>query len=196
MTAVPALGRSDLEAAQRLLDSAIQHVLKHGYEDAASLRAMAKQLGTSHRMLIYYFESAEGFWMALLARLRHTHLQKLAHQSASRQLSSLEEVWDDLSAPEHLPVFRLMFQIYGKALGDPQRYQHFLQQVVGAWIEGLTQSLIAQFGWSPAQARLQARLRLAVTRGLLLDLLTTDDRAGTTQAMALFARSMAPTPHP
>lgn len=180
--------RSELEEAQRLLDGAIAHVLAHGYQDV-SLRAMAEQLGTSHRMLSYYFGSADGFWQAFLARLRRTQLDKMARGSVQKQMPSMEEVWADLTSPELLPLFRLMFQIYGKALGAPDRHQVFLQQVVGQWLDTLTQSLIAQLDLPPAQARAQARLRLAVMRGLLLDVLTTGDLKGTTQALRLFARS-------
>ncbi|MGH6646839.1 TetR/AcrR family transcriptional regulator [Aquabacterium sp.] len=189
MTDSPAHNRSDLDEAQRLLDGAIAHVLQHGYQDV-SLRAMAEQLGTSHRMLIYYFGSADGFWQALLARLRRTQIDKLAQKSLQKQMPSIEEVWADLTSPPRLPLFRLMFQIYGKALGEPDRHQVFLRQVVGQWLESLTQSLIAQHELPPAQARAQARLRLAVMRGLLLDLLTTGDLKGTTQALRLFARSV------
>ena len=43
-------------------------------------------------------------------------------------------------------------------------------------------------GIGEADARAAARLGLAVTRGLLLDLLASGDTAGTTQAFALFIR--------
>jgi len=49
-----------------------------------------------------------------------------------------------------------------------------------------------QLRLSPARARLHARLSLAVMRGLLLDLLTTGDREGTTAALRHFARNMPP----
>ncbi len=46
-------------------------------------------------------------------------------------------------------------------------------------------------GIPPAVARVHARLGLAVTRGLLLDLLATGDRAGTDAALEVFARRYA-----
>lgn len=181
--------RSELEEAQRLLAAALKHVLQHGYQEL-SLRAMAEQLKTSHRMLIYYFGSADGFWEALLRHLRRTRIKELARQSARRQMPSIEAVWAELSSPQHLAMFRLMFQIYGKALGQPDRYQDFLRQVVDEWLHTLTEDLIAHHDWPRDHARLQARLRLAVIRGLMLDLLTTGDHEGATQAVALFAERM------
>ena len=181
--------RSDLEEAQRLLGAALAHVLQHGYQDQ-SLRAMAEALNTSHRMLIYYFGSAEGFWEALQRYSRRIRLNQMAQQSAQKQMPSMQAAWADLSSPSNLPLFRLMFQIYGKALGQPARYQDFLQEVVDDWLDTLTQDLIAQFGWPHEQARVQARLRLAVIRGLALDLLTTGDHEGTRQALLLFTQFM------
>lgn len=183
----PPPNRSDLEEAQRLLDGAITHLLVHGYQDV-SLRAMAEQLGTSHRMLIYYFGSADGFWQALLARLRQTRINELSQRSGRAQKPTIKGTWAELSSPKSLALFRLMFQIYGKALGEPDQHRAFLQQVVGQWLDSLTQGLIVQHGVPPAQAPAQARLILAVMRGLLLDLLTTGDHQGVTQALALFAR--------
>lgn len=191
MSEAPPNSRSDLDEAQRLLDAALPHLLEHGYQDQ-SLRAIAEQLGTSHRMLIYYFGSADGFWEAVLTRLRSTRISVLATQSAERRLPTLQEVWADLSSPQHLPLFRLMFQIYGKALAKPDRHRDFLRQVVDAWLDGLTRDLQAQHGWTQEQARPQARLHLAVMRGLMLDLLTTGDHRGTTEALALFARNVDP----
>lgn len=191
MSNAPPAGRSELEEAQRLLDHALPYVLEHGYQDL-SLRAIAEQLSTSHRMLIYYFGSAEGFWEAVLARLRRTRMDTLARQAARGKLPTLQEVWSDLTTPQQLSWFRLMFQIYGKALGKPDRHQAFLQQVVDLWLDSLTQDMSAQYGWPPERARLQARLHLAVIRGLMLDLLTTGDLQSTTQALALFARSVEP----
>ena len=191
MNKVPPTGRSELEEAQRLVDAALPYVLKHGYRDL-SLRAIAEQLSTSHRMLIYYFGSADGFWEAVLARLRGHRIESLSQQAAEQKVPSLEEVWTQLTTPQQLSWFRLMFQIYGKALGKPDRHQEFLRQVVDVWLDSLTMGLSAEYGWPHEKARLHARLHLAVIRGLMLDLLTTGDLQGTTQALALFARSIEP----
>ena len=45
---------------------------------------------------------------------------------------------------------------------------------------------------SPRRARAAARLGVAMTRGLLLDLLATEDRAGVDDAMELFIELSAP----
>jgi hypothetical protein len=47
-------------------------------------------------------------------------------------------------------------------------------------------AIYVQRGMSPRRARAAARLGVATTRGLLLDLLATEDRAGVDDAMELF----------
>jgi AcrR family transcriptional regulator len=174
-------------ARERLLDRAVRHALASGLGDT-SLRAIATELGTSHRMLIYHFGSAEGFWDALLDRLRLQDLGQLARATAPGRLPTLEQIWEQLSAPRHLPHVRLLFQIYGRALQDRERFASFRRQVVGGWIDTIAAALQRHYGMSPAHARREARLNLAVMRGLLLDLLTTGDRKGTTAALHEYAR--------
>ncbi|RZI84906.1 MAG: TetR/AcrR family transcriptional regulator [Rubrivivax sp.] len=182
--------RSQLDQAQRLLDAAVEHFLAHGFSDG-SLRSMAEHLNTSHRMLSYYFGSSEGFWDALLSRLRKMDQAALARSAAQGVMPSLAEAWADVSAEGKRPFFRLMFGVYGKALADPARFQGFLDQVVGSWIDVISEGLVQQHGLPKAEARIEARLQLATLRGLLLDLLTTHDHAGTTAALNLFARRMS-----
>lgn len=176
----------------RLLTQAAQYVLKHGYQ-SISFRAMAAQLGTSHRMLSYYFDTAEAFWEALLSRLRsQQQVGLLAPVDQRAGFPSIEDVWKSLTTDEQLSIFRITFQLYGKALAEPQRYQAFLDDVVNTWIDRIAAGLVHHEGLLPQAARIEARLRLAVIRGLILDLLTTNDLQGTTQAVQKFAALIAP----
>jgi AcrR family transcriptional regulator len=172
-----------------LLDRAVEHVSAHGLGDS-SLRAIAAQLGTSHRMLIYHFGSAERFWDAVMARTRKRDRRALSEAAASGEVPLLEATWASLSSARNLPFARLMFETYGRALRDRKRFQPFLSQVVDGWIESVSDALEQQFRVGPQRARVEARLRLAVLRGLLLDLLTTGDREGTTEALESFAKRM------
>src|SRR5205823_2488094 len=52
------------EARAKLLDAAIERIAHHGGADR-SLRSLAADLGTSHRMLIYHFGSKEGLLTAV-----------------------------------------------------------------------------------------------------------------------------------
>lgn len=181
--------RAHSDQATTLLDHAIAHVLAHGYSDQ-SLRSMAASLGTSHRMLSYYFGDVDGFWEAVVVHLRDTdqHRQAGMAQGQSFTVPPIEEVWRHFTSPSYLPVFQLMLEIYVKALRDRQRFGDFLAHAVDGWIDRVAQALRIQHGLSKAKARTRARLELAIVRGLLLDLLTTGDKVGTTQAIRHYAQ--------
>jgi AcrR family transcriptional regulator len=192
MPAHPKDASSYEQEKDRLLALAVAHVLQHGYQ-TTSFRTMAEQLGTSHRMLSYYFGSAEAFWEALLIRLRSEQQRRLLGSAdQSRRFPTIEEVWSHLTAEASLSVFRIMFQVYGRALAEPEKYQSFLDDVVDSWIDRIAAGLVHHEGMTPQAARVQARLRLAVIRGLMLDLLTTHDLKGTTKALRQFAQLIAP----
>lgn len=188
----PAIDRSATEQAIQLLDAATDHVLAHGLGDL-SLRGVAEALGTSHRMLIYYFGSGDGFWQALLHRIRHAEqaARERAEPAASDPRAAMEAAWERYSAPAYLPIMQLMFEIYGRAIRDRERFSGFLEDVVGSWTTMLAARMQSELGLSAAEARLRARVELATVRGLLLDLVTTGDRKGTTAALKYFAAMMA-----
>jgi AcrR family transcriptional regulator len=180
-------GRKKVKVAARgaLLDRAVEHVSRRGLADA-SLRSIAEVLGTSHRMLIYHFGSAEEFWTAVIGGLRFRERDALRASAASGRMPALRETWTSLSAPRSLPRMQLLFETYGRALADRARHKAFLSEVVDVWLDTVGDTLHAQTRATKAHARMQARLRLAVLRGLCLDLLTTGDRAGTTEALKWF----------
>ena len=99
-------------------------------------------------------------------------------------------MWEHLSDPALWPNERLFFEMYGHALqARAPGSADFLRDIVESWLEPIAMIRVAQ-GMAPDAARVQARLDLAMTRGLLLDLLATGDRAGTAaaveQAIALY----------
>jgi AcrR family transcriptional regulator len=175
----------NVAARDALLERAVEHVSRHGLADA-SLRSIAGALGTSHRMLIYHFGSAEAFWTAVIGGLRFRERDALRASAAGGRMPPLRATWASLSAPKSLPRMQLLFETYGRALADRARYKGFLSEVVDVWLDTVGDALATQSRVTKAHARLQARLRLAVLRGLSLDLLTTGDRAGTTAALKWF----------
>jgi hypothetical protein len=58
-----------------------------------------------------------------------------------------------------------------------------LDGIIDSWLDAITDIYVGQ-GLDPDTARARGRLSIAVTRGLLLDLLATGDRQGTDAAMA------------
>jgi len=171
-------------AKERLLRAAMDYVAAHGVTDL-SLRGLAAGIGTSHRMLIYHFGSKENLLIAVVHAVEAEQRARLAEidtSPASTPGETINRMWKHISDPALWPNERLFFEMYGQALQGRPQTAEFLEGIVDAWLEPIA-AIRVQQGVAPGVARAQARVDLAVTRGMLLDLLATGDRAGVNAAM-------------
>lgn len=184
----PAADGRQLGARDRLLAAAVDHATEHGLSHL-SMRQLAEALGTSHRMLHYHFGSKEGLLTAVVEAFEEqerAYVAELARQArADTPASLLRSLWAQLADRAMWPRERLFFEVYGQALQGHTHSDRFLERLIAPWLEPAT-DIAVRAGTPPTEARAQARLNLAVTRGLLLDLLATHDRAGADEAMAQF----------
>lgn len=172
------------EARQRLLDSAIDYVAANGLTDL-SLRRLAAELGTSHRMLSHHFGSKEGLWVAIVREVERRQIPAMGALVMDPELSfedSMRAWWRHVSDPSMWPNERLFFEVYGQALHRRGPTGDLLDGIVESWVAPAAK-LGEEMGMTPHAARAAARLGVAVTRGLLLDLLATGDREGVDAAM-------------
>ncbi len=175
------------EARDRLLDAAVEYAAHHGIGDL-SLRQLAAALGTSHRMLVYHFGSKEGLLVAVVREVEARQRRFLADLDGS--LPPLElgrKLWERLADPAMWPYEKLFFEVYSQALRSRPHRAAMLDGVVESWVAPIA-DLNVRHGVAPDDARALARLGVAVTRGLLLDLLATGDREGVGEAMECFLR--------
>jgi AcrR family transcriptional regulator len=180
-------------ARERLLAAAMDHVAAHGVGNL-SLRGLAAALGTSHRMLIYHFGSREGLLIEVIrtveAQQRAALAQMLLDEDAPPH-ETMRRMWRRLADPALWPNERLFFEVYAQALQGSPHALPLLDGIVDLWVEPLTRIAVAQ-GRPEAEARAEARLGVAVTRGLLLDLLATGDREAVDAAMERYIEALAP----
>jgi AcrR family transcriptional regulator len=172
------------EARERLLAAVVAHAQAHGLGDL-SLRELAAAVGTSHRMLIYHFGSREGLMVAVVQAVEAAQRAFLAEFAADPTLTPVEvmrAMWRRLADPSLWPSERLFFEIYSQALQGRPGTVGLLDGIVDSWIEPMVE-LARQRGLDPEAARADARLGVAVSRGLLLDLLATGDRAAVDAAV-------------
>jgi AcrR family transcriptional regulator len=174
-------------ARDRLLDAAVEYVAANGIGDV-SLRRLAEALGTSHRMLIYHFGSREGLLVEVVRAVEERQREALA-ELEERPGATPEEVgqqmWERLADESLWPLERLFFELYGQALQGRPHAAPLLDGIVENWL-GPGTELAIRHGIAPEDAPADARLGLAVVRGLLLDLLATQDREGVDAAMARY----------
>jgi len=172
---------------ERLLDQAVDYVLSHGAGDL-TLRPLAKALRTNARMLIYHFGSREGLMREILARQRERGDARIQAWLQSGQKpwtlpQFLRWYWKRMSTPKVRPAISLIFELYTLALRNPRDYPGVLEDPLAHW-----QKLTEQAGIDSKAGTIEATLLLAVTRGLLLDLCATGDRARVGRAMNMFVQ--------
>ena len=178
----------DAPPRDRLIENAVR-LAAHGGISHLSLRQLAAELGTSHRMRIYHFGSRDGL-VAEIVRIveeqQRDALDFLLHNCAVDPHEQAALFWDHVvdAAGTFGPLF---FELTGQALQGRPHTTTLLDGLVDMWIDPLAALYIRQ-GIDPQQAPVQARLGLAAARGLLLDLLVTGDRAAVDAAMDLLGR--------
>ncbi len=166
------------QARDRLLAAAVDHALSAGIADL-SLRQLAAAIGTSHRMLIYHFGSREGLLVAVTRAVEERERQTLLGEGAEEV--DPKEKWRRLSSPDLWPQERLFFELYAYALRGRPGTEGFLAGIVESWVGPMADALI-EAGADRDTARADARLGVAVVRGLLLDLLATGERRAVDEA--------------
>ena len=177
---------------QRLLDAVVAHFTEEGLADQ-SLRRIAEAIGTSHRMLLYHFGSKDDLLLAVVREVEartQRRLQDLSEDVPGEADAVIRRMWAHLSDPALGDFERLFFALYGRALQGDESIRSLLDDDVAHWLDANV-ALTAPWGLPADVARTHARLGLAVTRGLLMDLLATGDRAGVESALELFAAGYA-----
>ncbi|HEX2516126.1 MAG TPA: TetR/AcrR family transcriptional regulator [Chloroflexota bacterium] len=173
---------------ERLLAAVMEYVVDRGV-GGFSLREVAQAIGTSHRMLIYHFGSREGLLVAGVQAVEAAQRAFLAELSADPQLPAGEIVrrmWRRLADPALGPSERLFFELYGQALQGRPGTTGLLDGIVDSWVEPVAADA-GRLGLAPEAVRADARLGVAVMRGLLLDLLATGERAAVDAALERYA---------
>lgn len=162
-----------------LLDACYRYVLQHGLI-GLSLRPLAATTGTSPRVLLYLFGSKDNLLRELLARARHEQIARVAAaldpDTCSGGLHALaDRLWTWLSAPAQRPMVRLTYEAFLLSLShDPGPWAGFAAESAHDWLELLCR---AQPDASRAEAEIEATRILALVRGLLLDLLASNEPA-------------------
>ena len=174
---------------RRLLDAVIEHFTAEGLADQ-SLRRIAEAIGSSHRMLLYHFGSKDGLLLEVVREVEartQMRLLALGEDAVGETDQLIRRMWAYLADPALGDFERLFFALYGRALQGDESVRPLLKDDIEHWLDANV-TLSTPLGMPEDVARIHARLGLAVTRGLLLDLLATGDRAGVEAALEVFAR--------
>lgn len=174
----------DLERRRELLHGLFDEFAANGIGDR-SLRDVAAAVGTSHRMLLHHFGSREDLLIAIVEEAERRQMA-LVPDLPQSPADGFAAMWADLRRPELRQLERLFFECYSRAAQGEKPFTRMVPGAVDGWLREV-ESAAAGVEYDGAMAR----LGLAVTRGLLLDLVATDDEAGVDAAAQAFITLLA-----
>jgi AcrR family transcriptional regulator len=167
------------DARQELLDRVMAEVLRGGITDR-SLREVATAIGSSHRMLLYHFGTRSDLVEAIVERVEADQRAVLidlarAHRDPADLVRAL---WEQLIRPDVLVFARLFFETVAFQATHPGP-----DRLTRPWLDA-TVPVVEQLGieFDPVDIR----LGVAVTRGLLVDVLVTGEVDAATASLERF----------
>ncbi len=168
----------DVERRRQLLDALIDTFADAGIGDR-SLREVAESVGTSHRMLLHHFKSRDELILNIVEVVERRQMDALPAAS-TEPADAFAAIWADLRRPELRPFERLFFECYARGAQGEEPFARMAPGAVDGWLAAVEKA--TEGTADPAFVR----LGLAVTRGLLLDLVATDDDEGVDAAAQAF----------
>ncbi|WP_326607859.1 TetR/AcrR family transcriptional regulator [Streptomyces sp. NBC_01799] len=164
-----------------LLRRVRSYVLRNGLA-SLSLRPLARELGTSDRMLIYYFGTKERMVAEALSlddrrpllSFRGVRNSADAPEDAAGLRCLLEELWEEFHSPDRQAVMPLQFELMTASVLHPDRYGPLMRDLIAEWTDLFT-PLFVRLGMSDERARNEATLVVDAILGLLYGSLADGD---------------------
>lgn len=179
----------DLSIKQQLVEKCLMVVLQHGMADI-SLRTLAAEVGTSARMLVYHFGSADALFVEMIKAF--SRQEKLGFQALLEEQKPGQTVgeffqrhWQLFLADRYKPIFTLFFELYVRSLRDQETYAFFFDDVLHEWLALMERTLRERYGVT-ADAPAWATLIVTTARGLLFDWLASGETERIRQAIGVF----------
>jgi AcrR family transcriptional regulator len=177
------------EARRReLLERVTEDLSVNGLVDF-SLRRAARAAGTTHKVLLYYFDGADDLLTQAIFQLRDRRTaQGLTAATTGPAGQSLADrvraVWPILVSEE----MRLLDQAIGLAMVDPERYGQLGWEASKQYMPPLMS--LCPDHWPDRRKLEVAEMILAGYRGFLLELRTSGDAAGVAAGFEALIRAL------
>ena len=134
---------------------------------ALTFGRIAKRLGISDRIVVYYFPTKQDLIGEVLFAVGAELQQALAPAISSAKADHLEfarAAWPTLARPEADSVFALFFEAGGLAAAGLEPYRELVPALVDAWISWASDFIAGP----PARRRMEAEAAIAILDGLLM----------------------------
>ncbi|WP_309500353.1 TetR family transcriptional regulator [Streptomyces shenzhenensis] len=169
------------EKRAELLKQVVHHLQHHGVAQM-SLSPLADSIGTTKRMLLYYFGSRENLLAQALAVSRpdaHAMFDDVSDTVGLREAA--HALWEAMTVGEQSGPIRMLLQLLSLAATDPEQYGEIAAETVEVMVGPIAAAYV-RLGHSPQQAQAGATLLVSGLRGLCQDRLVTHDVARTDAA--------------
>jgi len=173
---------------QDLLERVTDDLAVNGLVDF-SLRRAAKAAGTTHKVLLYYFEGPEELLAHAIPRLRERRIEKglaaATQGPAARPLAArVSAMWPILVGEED----RVLGQAIGLAMYDPDRYGALGRDASKQYLPTLF--AICPEHWADRRKLAVAHMILAVLRGFLMEARTSGESDGVDAGFEALIRAL------
>lgn len=174
----------EVSARTQLLERVIAFAAAEGIADK-SLREIARGAATSHRMLLYHFGSREGLLAAIVAAIEAQ--QRAVMVAMAEQANTPRELmlglWEQVSREELRPFVKLFFEVFGLVAQGAPGTEGLRETLTQPWLTDAAEvAKVIGVASDPAELRVS----VAVSRGLLLDLVAGADYAEVDEAYRRF----------
>ena len=131
-------------------------------------------------MLLHHFGSRGELLLTIVDEIERRQMSVLP-EAGTEPADAMAAMWADVRRPELRPFERLFFECYARAAQGEEPFTRLLPTAVDGWLDAVDERTEGRGDAA------MVRLGLAVTRGLLLDLVATGDDAGVDAAAGRFA---------
>lgn len=174
---------------QELLSRVTDDLAANGLVDF-SLRRAARAAGTTHKVLLYYFDGADDLLTQAVLQLRERRignaLAAIAGPGHETLAGRVRAAWPVLLGAES--GFRALDQAIGLAMYNPERYRELGRESSRQYLPALLS--ICPEHWAEPRKREVAEMILAVLRGFLVGWLTNGDTAGPDAGFEALTRAL------
>jgi AcrR family transcriptional regulator len=146
---------------------------------ATSLRELASQLGTSARMLVYYFGSKEELILEVLTRQQRAAIPQtdeldLPTSIAAHRQWCLDD-WYECTRGERHNNLRVVLQVFGAACGVDSRYREYTWETLSLLTRN-SRARLEAVGMPSHVAETRSRIALAAFQGLIIEFFTAEEQ--------------------
>jgi DNA-binding transcriptional regulator YbjK len=172
---------------QELLDRVVDDLAVNGLVDF-SLRRAARAAGTTHKVLLYYFDGADDLLQQAIVKLRDRRVVNSVAAADQAQPQTLAArvlaVWPALVGEES----RVLDQAIGLTLYDSERYAGLGSTASQQYMPTLLSMCPPE--WAERRKLEVAEMIMATLRGFVVGMLTSGDSAGAEAGLAALARAL------